>query len=201
MGDGGAAADRPCGQGCARQWQVGGGERARGSGGDHGGGGSPRDHRLAARGRDGGAARGRGAAYAGGVVHGGGGGGRGWAMNGMLRQTGALFLDAYREINSKKMFWVTMFLSLLVVAAFAGVGINARGIKVFVWEFPGIWNTSLISPGTFYKAMFSGVGVTWWLNVIAVALALGSTASIIPDFVAGGSIDLYLSKPISRLRL
>ena len=32
-------------------------------------------------------------------------------------------------------------------------------------------------------------------------LALISTASIFPDLIAGGSIDLYLSKPISRLRL
>ena len=28
-----------------------------------------------------------------------------------------------------------------------------------------------------------------------------STASLFPDFLAGGAVDLYLSKPISRLRL
>ena len=122
-------------------------------------------------------------------------------MSGMLTQTGALFLDAYREINSKKMFWVTLFLSALVVAAFAGVGINDRGIKIFAWDFPGIYNTKFITPATFYKLMFSALGVGWWLNVFAIGLALASTAGIIPEFVAGGSIDLYLSKPVSRLRL
>ena len=120
---------------------------------------------------------------------------------GIMTQTGALFLDAYREINSKKMFWVTLVLSLLVVAAFAGVGINERGIKVFAWDFPGVYNTNFITPATFYKLMFSALGVGWWLNVFAIGLALASTAGIVPEFVAGGSIDLYLSKPVSRLRL
>ena len=100
-------------------------------------------------------------------------------MTGLLTQTGALFLDAYREINSKKMFWVTLFLSALVVAAFAGVGINERGIKIFVWDFPGIYNTKFISPPTFYKLMFSALGVGWWLNVFAIGLA---SMNLVLDF-------------------
>lgn len=118
-----------------------------------------------------------------------------------LTQTGALFVDAYRDLNSRKMFWITMVLSGVVVVAFAGVSINERGIKFFTWEFPGIYNTTLVPAPAFYKALFSGVGVGWWLNVFAIALALISTAGIIPDLIAGGSVDLYLSKPLSRTRL
>jgi ABC-type transport system involved in multi-copper enzyme maturation permease subunit len=119
----------------------------------------------------------------------------------MLTQTAALFLDAYRELNAKRMFWIVLVLSLLVVAAFALVGINDKGITVLNFEFPSLFNTHFIPPATFYKILFAGLGVGWWLNWVGIVLALVSTAGIIPDFVAGGSVDLYLSKPLSRLRL
>ncbi len=41
----------------------------------------------------------------------------------------------------------------------------------------------------------------FWLTWIATILALISTAGIFPDLLSGGSIDLYLSKPIGRVRL
>jgi hypothetical protein len=119
----------------------------------------------------------------------------------MLTQTAALFLDAYRELNAKRMFWIVLALSLLVVAAFATVGINARGVTVLWYEFPSLFNTHFIPVPTFYKILFATLGVAYWLNWVGVILALVSTAAIYPDFIAGGSVDLYLSKPISRLRL
>ena len=36
-------------------------------------------------------------------------------------QTLALFRDAYRELNARKLFWITMILNLLAVALFAGL--------------------------------------------------------------------------------
>jgi hypothetical protein len=119
----------------------------------------------------------------------------------MLTQTAALFLDAYRELNARRMFWVVLALSLLVVAAFAAVGINAQGVTVLGFEFRSLFNTHFVPPAMFYKILFASLGVGWWLNVVGVILALVSTAGIYPEFIAGGSIDLYLSKPISRLRL
>jgi ABC-type transport system involved in multi-copper enzyme maturation permease subunit len=119
----------------------------------------------------------------------------------MLTQTSALFLDAYRELNAKRMFWIVLALSLLVVASFAIVGINANGITILHFEFPSLFNTHFIPPATFYKILFAGLGVGYWLNWAGLVLALVSTAAIYPDFVAGGSVDLYLSKPLSRLRL
>src|SRR5205085_9269224 len=49
--------------------------------------------------------------------------------------------------------------------------------------------------------MFSELGVGIWLTFAALILAIVSTASLFPDLITGGAIDLYLSKPISRLRL
>jgi hypothetical protein len=117
-------------------------------------------------------------------------------------QTLALLLDAYRELNSKKLFWITLMLSGLVVAAFAGIGVGDHGMSVFFWEIPipGI-NRNVIPPDTFYKLAFVKFGIGFWLAWIATVLALVSTAPIFPDFLAGGAIELVLSKPIGRVRL
>ncbi len=117
-------------------------------------------------------------------------------------KTTALFLDAYRELNSKKLFWITMLLSGLVVAIFGAIGLRENGVSFLWWTIPiGGVNSETIDPATFYKGFFTGVGVRFWLSIIATVLALVTTAGMIPDFISGGSIELMLSKPISRTRL
>ena len=93
-------------------------------------------------------------------------------------------------------------LTLVAVVVFALLGINEKGMTFAVWTFevPGL-NSNLISEGTFYKMYFVNLGIGIWLAWIATILALVSTASVMPDFVSSGSIELALSKPIGRLRL
>jgi len=123
-------------------------------------------------------------------------------MSTVLTQTGALLVDAYRELNAKKLFWITMILSGLVVAVFGMFGINEKGLTFLWWEFPlPLFNANIVPRGVFYKFVFANIGVPIWLTWVATVLALISTASIIPDFIAGGAIELTLSKPIGRLRL
>ncbi|MFZ1933369.1 MAG: hypothetical protein WAU84_06460, partial [Thermoguttaceae bacterium] len=50
-------------------------------------------------------------------------------------------------------------------------------------------------------ALFVQIGIGTWLSWIASILALISTAGIFPDLMTAGSIDLFVSKPIGRLRL
>ncbi|MDX2146358.1 MAG: hypothetical protein SFZ23_02450 [Planctomycetota bacterium] len=120
----------------------------------------------------------------------------------MIRQTLAIFLDAYRELNARKLFWITTGLSTLVVLVFAGLGINEKGINFLGFPLGFIELTSEdVAPALFYKVAFMNLGVNFWLTWIAMLLALLSTASIIPDFVAGGAIELTLCKPIGRARL
>lgn len=120
----------------------------------------------------------------------------------ILTQTNAMLVDAYRELNSKKMFWIALALSALVVLAIACVGINDKGLTILWWTVSlDIINTSFLSPAAFYKTIFIQFGFNFWLAWVATILALISTASIIPDLVAGGSIELSLSKPIARVRL
>ena len=77
-----------------------------------------------------------------------------------MSQTMAIFHDAYRGLKARKMFWVVLAISALVVAAFACLGITDRGVKVLFWEieFGGL-TTKDMSPATFYKMMFTGLGI------------------------------------------
>lgn len=116
-------------------------------------------------------------------------------------QTGALFLDAYRELNAKKLFWITMGLNLIAVVIFASLGLNDRGVSFWHWTFDNpILNTNYFSKEFYYITTFTGVGVTFWLSWVTTILALVSTAGMIPDMISGGTIESMLSKPIARVR-
>ncbi len=119
-----------------------------------------------------------------------------------MMQILAIFLDAYRSLNAKKMFWIVLAISLLVVASFLLVGINERGVKVAIWQFNSpVMNTNFVPPALFYKFLLLGIGFPWYLAWLATILALVSTAGIFPDLITSGSIDLLVSKPIGRLKL
>lgn len=118
-----------------------------------------------------------------------------------MTQTWGLLVDAYRDLRAKRLFWITLLLSVLVVVAFGLVGINERGITILHWEIPGAWNTHFIPKDSFYKFMFTTLAIPTWLGFFAAILALISVAGTFPDLLTGGAIDLYLSKPIGRVRL
>ncbi len=119
-----------------------------------------------------------------------------------MRQTLAILLDACRGLRSKWLFWISLWLSGLVVLCFLFLGIDERGLTIVVWHFDHPWlNTRNIEPATLYKWLFSNLGIGIWLSWVGTILALISTAGMFPDLVAGGSIDLMVSRPIGRLRL
>ncbi len=120
----------------------------------------------------------------------------------ILAQTKALFIDAYHELNAKKLFWITLVLSGLVVALMGALGIDEEGVSFLWWRMSWLpMNSTLMPKEVFYTLMFSNLGIGIWLSWIATILALVSTAGIVPDLIAGGTIESVLSKPISRVRL
>lgn len=120
----------------------------------------------------------------------------------MLTQTWALIVAAYRELNAKKLFWITMGINLLVVVLFASLGINAEGVTLLHWSFSNdLMNTNYVQPDMFYRLQFISWGIPIWLTWAATILALVSTAGMVPDLIRGGTIETMLSKPISRTRL
>lgn len=112
-----------------------------------------------------------------------------------MSQTLALLVDAYRELNARKMFWISLGISALAIGLFALLGISPNGLTIIGMELP-------LKPQQFwYKFAYSYIVVFWWLSLGSMVLALISTASIFPELIASGSIDLYLSRPIGRFRL
>ena len=116
----------------------------------------------------------------------------------------ALLLDAYRQLSAAKLFWLTLGLSAIVVLVFSSIGFNDEGMSLFF----GLTQieSEIVNAGSpwargLYIGIYSSFLVTIWLGWIATVLALVSTCTIFPEFVQGGSIELSLSKPISRLHL
>jgi hypothetical protein len=116
----------------------------------------------------------------------------------LIRQTVAIFVDAYRDLNSRKLFWITLILSALFIGAFALVGVDERGLQIVRThvDMP-VPQAEYIFKYYLFRVVIIGLWLTW----VATILALISTAGIFPDLITGGSIDLYLSKPLSRGRL
>jgi hypothetical protein len=115
----------------------------------------------------------------------------------MIRQTLALLLDAYRDLNARKLFWITLVLSAIFVLVFSCFGADSTGFKILGWRFDMPRHDAEVA----FKSIFRSGVIGFWLTWVATILALISTAGIFPDFITGGSIDLYLSKPLSRARL
>lgn len=117
-------------------------------------------------------------------------------------QTIAIFIAAYRELSARRLFWLAISITLLIVGLFACLGINESGVTFLAWTLESpFFNTTTTSPETFYKQLFVRLGIEWWLGLISTLLALVTTCGIVPDLVAPGSIDLLLAKPIPRTRL
>jgi len=109
-------------------------------------------------------------------------------------------LDAYRELNAKKLFWITLILSGLVCLALATIGRSGDGYQV-LW-FGSMRFADGVPAETLYgEVLFYYVGFKIWLTFGATILAIISTAGLFPDFIKEGCIDLVMSKPIGRLRL
>ncbi len=120
----------------------------------------------------------------------------------VLIQSWAILVDAYRELNAKRLFWVTMVLSAVVVGVFGAVGFDDAGFSIFGKQFKHPFINTLFLPiAQLYKNLFIELGVNWWLGFFALILALVSTAPMIPDFLGNGAVDLYLARPLGRMRL
>ncbi|MHC5002876.1 MAG: hypothetical protein ACYTJ0_07110 [Planctomycetota bacterium] len=116
----------------------------------------------------------------------------------------ALFVDAYRQLNAKKLFWITLLISGVVVLVYASIGFNEQGMSMF-FGLTQIDNEFITKDSPIarllYRSIFTSFIVALWLAWIATILALISTTTIFPDFLAEGAVDIVLAKPIRRSSL
>lgn len=119
-------------------------------------------------------------------------------------QTAALLVDSFRLLLARKLFWITLAISGLVMLAYASMGFHANGISLVF----GLWKLDLpeFAEGTalgraLYVGVFTSFIVPIWLAWVATILALVSTTSIFPDFLSDGAVDVVLAKPVSRTKI
>jgi ABC-type transport system involved in multi-copper enzyme maturation permease subunit len=121
-----------------------------------------------------------------------------------MRAVATLLLDSVRVMRARVLFWVVLGISALVGLVYLSVGFNDSGFSMLfgLLEF----DHPTIRAGTdeaelVYLGLFQKFIVIFWLFGAAVFLAIIATASIYPDLMAEGSIEVTLSKPVGRLRL
>ena len=79
----------------------------------------------------------------------------------------AMLLDAYRELNSRKLFWVTLGLSAMVVVSYGSIGFNEQGMSVlFGFKQVDSEYVNRTTPWTraLYVGIFSALIVAIWLS-------------------------------------
>jgi ABC-type transport system involved in multi-copper enzyme maturation permease subunit len=121
-----------------------------------------------------------------------------------VRQILTILWDSYRLLSAKKLFWVSLTLSTLIAGIYASIGFGPDGTSVlfgaFEWESE-TFNSQNPLMEYLYLLLFTNVVVPFWLGLFALVLALISVCSVFPDFLQNGSIDVAVSKPISRITL
>jgi len=118
-------------------------------------------------------------------------------------QTFALLLDSWRLLLSRRLFWLTLALNVIVVLLYGSIAITDSGFSLFygLWEIENEqYRASTGLARTVLLPIVSYWMISYWLAWFATGLGLISTASIIPDFLAEGAIDMVLAKPISRTK-
>ena len=119
-----------------------------------------------------------------------------------MRAVATLLLDSLRLLRARALFWVTLGISTLVGVTYLSIGFTDTGMSM-MFGLANFDHELLRKGGEFsellYIGLFNKFIVGLWLSWVAVILGLVSCASIYPDFMAEGSIELSLSKPIRRL--
>lgn len=121
-----------------------------------------------------------------------------------MTQAYTILLDSLRMLRASKLFWVSLWISAVVAVAYASIGFNDKGMTVMfgLWDFEiEIMRKGTAESQAFYTLIFTDVIVRFWLGWASLVLALISTCSIFPQFLQTGSVELAISKPVTRARL
>jgi ABC-type transport system involved in multi-copper enzyme maturation permease subunit len=119
-------------------------------------------------------------------------------------QLWALIVDSFRESVDRKIFWVLIGVTLLVVLAMLSVGFDGEDVSLFF----GMWSTKTEQFNPLkdvgrenlvgFVVYFLASTVMGWIGITLMIIA---TAGAFPAFMERGALDVILAKPISRLRL
>jgi len=116
-------------------------------------------------------------------------------------QLWALISDSFRHAVDRKIFWVLLAITGMVVLAMASIGFDEDRISLLfgAWEFENqeynpvtvIGRTNLIAIMVY---SISDIFLGW----VGITLMIIATASIFPAMMESGAVDILVSKPIAR---
>lgn len=115
----------------------------------------------------------------------------------------ALIVDSFRESVDRKIFWVLVGLTALVSAAMACIGFEPDRVDILfgLWEIDiAVFDpTTSSGRGNIASLAVSSMDViVGWFGLVLTIIA---TASFFPTFMRSGTIDVLLSKPMSRSKI
>jgi ABC-type transport system involved in multi-copper enzyme maturation permease subunit len=119
-----------------------------------------------------------------------------------MMQFSAILCDTWRLIRARKLFWIALVITFVVGITYASLGYSEKGWSLFFVldvESDSLTKNSQAAATTSFQVFY--LLTEWWTTFFGLILALTTCASIFPEFMAPGSIDTLLSKPISRTRL
>ncbi|MGJ8673585.1 ABC transporter permease subunit [Rubritalea sp.] len=119
-------------------------------------------------------------------------------------QVVTLLADSFRMLLARRLFWVSVILSSLLAIIYLSISLEPEGVGLFFGL--KMIDNPILREGSpegeyFYITLFSSYLNRYWLGSGAILLALISTVSVFPEFTRAGSIEISLSKPVSRLKL
>lgn len=119
-----------------------------------------------------------------------------------MRAVATLLLDSVRLLRARALFWITLGISAFVGVIFLSIGFTDTGMSLLFGAHT--FDHELLRKGgefseLLYLGLFNKFIVGLWLSWVAVILGLVSCASVYPDFMAEGAIEVSLSKPVRRL--
>lgn len=116
----------------------------------------------------------------------------------------AIIVDSFRESRDRKIFWVMLIISLFVTAGMACFGFEPGKVSILfgVWEFETDLYTTM---GRLRGDLIATIVVDFVMDVVfgtfGIILAIVATAGFFPTFMTSGSVDIVLSKPMTRWAL
>ena len=119
-------------------------------------------------------------------------------------QVVAILMDSLRMLLAKRLFWLSIFMSALIGIMYLSIKLEPDGMSfLFGWKKV---ESAIICSGNpegewFYITLFSSYINRFWIGSGAILLALISTVSVFPEFTRAGTIEVSLSKPVSRMKL
>lgn len=121
-----------------------------------------------------------------------------------MTQIFTILWDSYKLLAAKKLFWITLGLTILIALLYASVGFYDGGISLFFGAAKldnDLINVQSDLASHFYMKIFTNYLVPWWLGLFSIVLALISVTPVFPNFFEKGAIDVAVSKPIRRTTL